>query len=134
MKSQVDKSVDGHANIGALQWFNVALRGVMEFGIVLAMGYWGYQAGGSLVTKVLLGILVPLIVFGFWGLVDFHQVRRLAKSLRLVQELLICGLVVVALYAAGQPTFAWVFGLIAIVQHILVYLLGDTLLRRERIP
>jgi Protein of unknown function (DUF2568) len=130
MKSQVGQPVDNHARIGALQWFNVALRGVMEFGIVAAMGYWGYQAGSSLVPRVLLAVLAPLIVFGFWGLVDFHQAGRLAEPLRLVQELLICGLVAIALYAAGQPAFAWAFGLIAIVQHSLVYLLGDTLLKR----
>jgi hypothetical protein len=31
---------------GALKWFNVALRGVMEFGIVIALGYWGFVHHG----------------------------------------------------------------------------------------
>ena len=131
MKLQVDRPVDHHTNIGAIQWFNIALRGVMEFGIVAAMGYWGYHAGTSFIIKILLAIMAPLIVFGIWGLVDFHQAGRLAEPLRLVQELLICGLVVAALYTAGQPAFAWAFGLIAIAQHGLVYLLGDTLLKKR---
>ena len=129
MKSEVGGPIERHENIGALRWFNVALRGVMEFGIVVVMAFWGYQAGSGLVAKILLAILAPLIVFGFWGLVDFHQAGRIAEPLRLVQELLICGLVVVALFATGQLAFAWAFGLIAVVQHSLVYLLGDTLLK-----
>jgi hypothetical protein len=129
MKSQVKESIEPHAILGALKWFNVALRGVMELGIVVAMGYWGYQAGNSVVAKVLLGILAPLIVFGFWGLVDFHQAGRMAEPLRLTQELLICGLAAVALYVAGQPALGWVLVVITIVQHSLVYLLGETLLK-----
>ena len=129
MKSQVEQPVEDHARIGALGWFNIALRGVMELGIVVALAFWGYQAGSSLIAKILMAILAPLIVFGFWGLVDFHQAGRMAEPLRLVQELLICGLVVVAFFAAGQPVFAWAFGLIAVIQHSLVYLLGDTLLK-----
>ena len=131
MKLQVDRPVDHHTNIGAIQWFNIALRGVMEFGIVAAMGYWGYHAGTSFIIKILLAIMAPLIVFGIWGLVDFHQAGRLAEPLRLVQELLICGLVSVALYTAGQQIWAWALAVIAIVQHSLVYLTGETLLKEK---
>jgi Protein of unknown function (DUF2568) len=131
MKSQVGQPVEDQANISALQWFNVALRGVMELGIVAAMGYWGYQAGSSLVPKVLLAILAPLIVFGFWGLVDFHQAGHMAEFLRLAQELVISGLAAFALYTSGQQALAWALGLIAIIQHSLVYMLGETLLKRS---
>jgi hypothetical protein len=131
MKSQVGESVQDRANIGALKWFNVFLRGVMELGIVAAMAFWGYQAGNGLVLRVLFAVLAPLIVFGFWGLVDFHQAGRMAEPLRLVQELLICALAALAFYTAGQPALAWILGLIAIVQHSLVYLSGDTLLKRR---
>ncbi len=129
MRSQTGESIKNHSIVGVLRWFNVALRGLMEFGIVAATAYWGYRAGSNLVTSILFGTLAPLIVFGFWGLVDFHQFGRVAEALRLSQELIICGLVTAALYAAGQPALAWAFGLIAIFQHSLVYLLGDTLLK-----
>lgn len=114
--------------LNALQWFNVGLRGLMEVGIITALAYWGYQAGSSTLTKLLLGILSPLIVFGFWGLVDFRQAGSLSEALRLLQELIICGLAAVALFVAGQPVLGWVMALISIVQHGLVYLLGDRLL------
>ena len=116
----------------SLQWFNVGLRGLMEFGIVIGLGYWGFQAGTSLLIKILLSIFTPLIVFGFWGLVDFQQVGHLGERLRLFQEIIICGITVVALYSAGQPILGWIFGVIAIVQHGLVYLTGDTLLKQSQ--
>lgn len=118
-------------HIEALRWFNVALRGVMEFGIVAAFGYWGYQTGASLFVKVLLAILAPLIGFGFWGLVDFHQAGRLAEPLRLIQELIITGLAAFAFYIAGQQSLGIALGLISVLQHGLVYILGDTLLKRK---
>ena len=75
-----------------LKWFNIGLRGLMEFGIVFALGYWGYRLGNSAGVKLLLAIGVPLVGFGFWGLVDFRQAGLLVEPLRLVQELMISGL------------------------------------------
>lgn len=115
--------------VSVLQWFNVGLRGLMELGIVVGLGYWGYQVGSTVLTKALLTVLTPLLVFGFWGLVDFHQAGSLAEPLRLLQELVICGGTAVALFVAGQPILAWIFGMIAIVQHGLVHLTGDRLLK-----
>ena len=50
-----------------LQWINLTLRAIMETGIVLALGYWGYHAGSSKGLKILFCIATPLIGFGFWG-------------------------------------------------------------------
>jgi hypothetical protein len=117
--------------IVALTWFNVALRGVMEAGIVLALAYWGYRTGQSTWAKILLGIGAPVLVFGFWGLVDFRKAGRMAEALRLVQELVICGLAAVALVVAGQPALGWALGVISVVQHALVYALGERLLKES---
>jgi ABC-type phosphate transport system permease subunit len=65
--------------LSTLKWFNVGLRGLMEVGIIIALGYWGYKVGESASAKILLAVGAPLIVFGFWGLVDFaKQVRSLS--------------------------------------------------------
>jgi hypothetical protein len=125
-----EHQVDQDRSVSALEWFNVGLRGLMELGIIAAFGYWGYQVGSSTPTKVLLGILSPLIVFGFWGLVDFRQAGSLSEALRLLQELIISGLAAAALFVAGQPVLCWLLALISIVQHGLVYLLGDRLLKQ----
>jgi hypothetical protein len=114
-----------------LKWFNLALRALMETGIVLALAYWGYQIGKNPVMKISLGILAPLIGFGFWGAVDFHQAGRMAEPLRLIEELLISGLAAFALYKVGEPTLGWAFAALSIIYHVLVYLSGGRLLKTQ---
>lgn len=113
------------------KWINVALRGILETAIVCALAYWGYYIGEKRISKILLGICAPLIGFGFWGLVDFHQFGKMAEWLRLFQELAISGFAAIALYMTGSPILGWALGLLSIVHHALVYLLGGTLLKHE---
>lgn len=115
---------------GRLSKLNTGLRAVMEFGIVLSTGYWGFRTGGGTLAKIVLGIGAPLLVFGFWGLVDFRGAGSLAESLRLIQELVITALAAVALYLSGQTTLAWAMALISIIHHALVYSLGESLLKK----
>jgi hypothetical protein len=115
--------------LSKLKWFNLALRTLMEVGIVVALGYWGFQTGNSITTKILLGIGAPLLGFGFWGSIDFHQAGPMSEPFRLSQELIISGLAAVAWYAAGQQALGWALGMISIVHHVLVYSLGETLLK-----
>ncbi len=112
-----------------MQAFNLALRATMEAGIVLAFAYWGYQIGPTLGWKILWAIGAPLLGFGFWGAVDFHQAGRMAEPLRLVEELVISLLAAVALYTTGQHVLGWILAMISIVYHLLVYLSGGHLLK-----
>jgi len=100
----------------------------MEAGIVAGTAYWGYHAGRSHGMGVLLAILSPVVVFGFWGTVDFHWLGRRGEAVRLVQELVISGLVAAALIVSGQPTFGWALAVISIAHHALLYANGDRLL------
>jgi hypothetical protein len=111
-----------------LKWFNLALRALMETGIVLALAYWGYQTGNNLGTKILLGIVAPVLGFGFWGIVDFHQAGNMAEPLRLIEELIISGLAALALFVAGQHVLGWTLGLLSVLYHALVYVSGGRLL------
>ncbi len=115
--------------IEKLKWFNVGLRGLMELGLVVALGYWGAQLGKSTGAKLLLGLGVPTLVFGFWGTVDFHQAGSAAERLRLGEEVIVTGLAAGAWYAAGQHALGWALGITSIIHHILVYVLGGTLLQ-----
>jgi Protein of unknown function (DUF2568) len=112
-----------------LQKLNLALRGFMELGIVAAMGYWGFQAGNSIIMKIILCIIIPLVVFGFWGLVDFRKMGVISEPLCLVQELVISGLAAWAFYTSGQHLLGWILGVISIIHHISIYLLGETLIK-----
>ena len=113
----------------ALGMLNLALRAVMELGIIAALAYWGYHAGNSRLTAIGLAILLPLIGFGFWGSVDFRRAGSPAEVLRLIQELAISGIAALALFNAGAPIAESILGLISIAHHILVYILGGTLLK-----
>ncbi len=113
----------------ALKRINLALRGLMELGIVLAIGYWGYRTGEGTLSRGLLGFGAPLLVFGLWALVDFRGSGALAEPLRLGQELALSGVAAVALYAAGQHALGWTMGGLSILHHALVYLLGERLLK-----
>lgn len=114
-----------------IQKVNLALRATMEFGIVLALGYWGFHSGQTSAAKWLLAIGAPALGFGFWGMVDFHQAGRVSESLRLVQELLVSGLAAVALYAAGQHALGWALAINSVIYHGLVYLSGNKLLKHN---
>ncbi len=79
----------------------MALRAIMETGIVLAFGYWGFHTGKSTGIHLILGIITPLVGFGFWGLVDFHNAGKYAEPLRLAQELIISGIAALGIYVKG---------------------------------
>ena len=77
------------------------LRVLMEVSVVVALAFWGVHVGDSIAAKVALGIAAPVLGFGVWGAVDFHQAGRLGEPLRLVQELIISLLAALAWYTAG---------------------------------
>ena len=112
----------------ALERLNLALRALMEGGVVLGLAYWGVRAGEDTAGKVLLGLGAPVLGFGFWGAVDFRRAGRLAEPLRLMQELLVSVLAAAALYVAGQPVLGIALAALSIVYHALVYASGARLL------
>lgn len=115
--------------IAKLRWLNVGLRSFMEFGIVVALAIWGYHMGSSTWSRIALAVVAPLVGFGFWGMVDFHQADRWAEPLRLVQELVVSGLAAWAWYVAGQHILGLTLAGLSLVYHALVYLIGDRLLK-----
>jgi Protein of unknown function (DUF2568) len=122
--------------VTAIQRLLLALRILMETGVVAGLAWWGYQTGGTGGTGLLLAVGAPAIGFGIWAAVDFHQAGRYAEPLRLAEELIISGLAAWALLAIGHPI--WGGGLLAVsvVYHGSVYAVGERLLRTNahRIP
>lgn len=110
---------------------NVALRGILETGIVAAFAYWGYTVGPSPALKILLAVAAPLVMFGFWGAVDFRFAGRHAETLRLLQELAVTLLACAALYTTGQPLLGSALLALSLLHHVAVYLLGERLLKPQ---
>lgn len=117
----------------SLQRINLLLRVLMETGIVLGLGYWGYHFGETQAMKIGLLFAAPVIGFGIWGAVDFHQLGPKGEWFRLVQELLISGLAAFLLVQAGVPVplFGWILAILSVAHHVLVYAIGDRLLKQK---
>jgi len=113
---------------------NLVLRVLMEAGVVAALAYWGVETAGSTAAAIALGIGAPVVGFGFWGVIDFHQAGRLAEPLRLVQELVISGLAAAAWFAAGRHTAGVGLAALSLVYHATVYATGRRLLEPRRVP
>lgn len=107
---------------------NLALRGLMELGVVCGFGWWGYHAGGRGLTRLGLAVGAPILGFGFWGAVDFRGAGSAAEGIRLVQELVLSGLAAAGFWVAGAPFLAGTLAGVSVVHHALVYLLGERLL------
>jgi hypothetical protein len=113
------------------QRVNLTLRALMEAGIVVAFGWWGFDTGGGPVAKVFLALATPLAAFALWEAVDFRATGRVAEALRLVEELVISGLAALAWYASGQRTLGLALAGLSILYHALVYATGERLLKPE---
>ncbi|MCW5851997.1 MAG: YrdB family protein [Anaerolineae bacterium] len=102
---------------------NLALRFLLELCILAALAYWGFQTGDGLPARLALGLGAPLLAAVVWGLfVAPASRRRVPLPWRLLLELAIFGSAVAALAAAGQPTLGWFFGLLVVVNTVLMLL------------
>jgi quinol-cytochrome oxidoreductase complex cytochrome b subunit len=101
---------------------NLALRFILELCALAGLGYWGFQTGKGLIAKIGLGIGAPLLAALIWGaFVAPNASVTIPGSLRLVLELVIFGSAIAALYASKHPTLAVIFGLVVVINRILMY-------------
>jgi hypothetical protein len=100
---------------------NLALSFLLELCMLAALGVWGFHAGTATLSRIFLGIGVPLLVATIWGIfLAPKSTRRLRSLPRELLKLLIYGLAVAALFTTGQPLLALVFGLAVIINRLLV--------------
>jgi hypothetical protein len=106
-----------------IKYVNLALRFLLEICALLALGYWGFHTGKSLILKIVLGIGTPLMVAIVWGMFGSPGAPvKLSASFHLLLEFIIFGLPVVALYVAGKPGLSLVFGLTVVINRSLMYI------------
>jgi hypothetical protein len=105
---------------------NLALRFTLELCALAALGYWGFQAGGSAPVKILLGIGAPLIAAVIWGTFVSPKAQvKIPDFGRLLFELLVFGSAILALYAAEQPTLALIFAALILLHLPLTFLFNQ---------
>jgi hypothetical protein len=80
---------------------SLALKFLVELAAFAAFAYWGATAGSG-VTSVVLAIAAPAVAIVLWGLLAAPRSRRrLPTAPRIVFELSVFVLAIVALVAAG---------------------------------
>jgi hypothetical protein len=110
----------------AIKSLNAALALVLELGVLVALGYWGFTTGSSLLVRIGLGIGFPLLailVWGLWG-APKSKWRRLGLWFLLLR-LVFFSSAVVALFFAGQYAVGVIFALLTVLFLSLAYTLGN---------
>ncbi len=99
---------------------NLALSFIRELCLLAALGYWGFETGSTTILQLILCLGVPLVVAVMWGiLMAPASPRRLHNPFHLSLEVIIFALAIIALYTAGQPTLAVIFGIVYAVNLVL---------------
>ena len=105
---------------------NLALRFLLELGILGALGYWGFTSGSSTWMKWALGLGAPLLAAVVWGtFVAPKAAVELSTPLHLLVELAVFGLAILALFRAGQTNLAAAFGVIYLINKVLLVIWGQ---------
>lgn len=102
---------------------NLALRFMLEMCGLVAVSYWGFQTGSGFLMKSVLGIGSPLLMAIIWGIFVSPKAPLQVKGFRrVVPELIIFGVVALALYDVGKPSLAIILATLAVVNSLLMYL------------
>lgn len=104
----------------------------MKLGVVVAFAAWGYSLGTSVLTRLVLGLLSPLVGFGLWGGVDFRG-RRHAEVLRCVEELTITAVAAAGWYVVGRHVLGVALLTLSIAYHAAIYATGQRLLKPTQV-
>ena len=106
--------------ISALKNVNLLLSFILELCLLAAFGVWGIHTGQTTAAKILLGGGAPLLVAIFWGVfMAPRSSKKLQKSLYQVVKVILFGLAVIALAAAGRPNLAWIMGVFSFVNILI---------------
>lgn len=105
---------------------NLAMRFLIELGALAAFAYWGWQTGTSVASQILLAGVTPLLAALIWGrFIAPRAPHRLEDPLRVGIEIVIFGAATAALIVAGAPTTGTIFGIVAAVSLILMFVFGQ---------
>jgi hypothetical protein len=101
---------------------NLALRFLLELCALGVLGYWGFKTGNATMTKMVLGVCAPLVAAVVWDTFLSPQAPvQLPGLLVLVLQALVFGSAAAGLVATGHRTLALVFGMIVMINAILMY-------------
>ena len=101
---------------------NLALALVLELGVLVALAYWGFATGATILVKIMLGVgalVAAILVWAIWGAPrSEHRLQGISYwLLRIVFD----AAGAIALFVTGQQTVGAVFALASALNCILAY-------------
>ena len=105
---------------------NLALRFLLELCTLGALGYWGFKTGGGAIAKIALGVGAPLVAAVVWGTsLSPRAPVALPGTLVLALQALVFASAAAGLAATSHRILALVFGVIVVVNAVLLYAWGQ---------
>jgi hypothetical protein len=98
-------------------WLTLAF--LAELAALVALGHWGFAAGGSAAVRVLLGVGAPVLAAVLWALFAAPRAPVDVPVLALGVKLLVFGSAVLALVATGHPRLAAALATVALSSALL---------------
>ncbi len=106
---------------------NLALMFLLELGVLLALGYWGFQVGPSLGAKIGLGLAAPVLAAIVWGVLGApRSARRLRGIWYQVLKVVFFGSAALALAAAGRQELGIIFAVVFVLNAALILIWKQT--------
>ncbi|MGG1676244.1 YrdB family protein [Neobacillus sp. NRS-1170] len=105
----------------ALKAINLGIRFLLEIIVLVILGYWGFHVSQGTIIKILLGIGTPLLAAVIWGMFGAPKAPYVLSGFSfLLLEIIIFGLPVVVLYFNEKQTLAFIYGLIVVINLVLL--------------
>ena len=98
-------------------WLGVAFAS--ELAALVALGLWGFSAGGPAAVRVLLGIGAPVVAAVLWGLVAAPQAPVQVLALTVLVKIAVFGSAAAGLVATGHPRLALALAAAALLGTVL---------------
>ncbi|MGA5819170.1 YrdB family protein [Kitasatospora sp. NPDC094028] len=113
----------GGTHFTLLTGTNAALAFTLELAMLAALCYWGFKTGPNPGVRLLLGLGAPALAIALWSLFLAAGGPRFPQPLAvtIVLKLLVLGSAGLALYAAGRPALALVYGVLVVLSVTVEY-------------
>jgi hypothetical protein len=111
----------------SFRWANEGLAFLLELAALGALCYWGFTTGRSWPVKIGLGIGAPLFAAVVWGLFAAPDATITMPLVGLLAvKALVFAAATAALYAAAKRSLAIAYGVVALINTIIVTIIRDS--------
>lgn len=109
-----------------IKQINLLVSFLLEVGLVILGGYWGFHQGESSLMKYILAFAIPTVLILLWGVWAAPKSKqRLKNPVRTIFKLAMMALAVFFSYATGHTGLAFGFAVVTILNVSFAYSLAQ---------